>query len=670
MTDANKTPAAQNGAWDAWCEEWETIKTDWTQVAMSPGSDETEMNFAWYTKEGEEASFVYGQTPDLSDGQSAAVSESPAQTGYKSSKVVIKDLKPGTTYYYQVGGKEICSFTTDADTSSFSFIFVGDPQIGSSNPEKAKTPEDILKPSFAAAQSEAVRNDTFNWNDTLTKAYEKTNRLASFVLSSGDQIQTNAKKVQDTTISEVEYAGYLSPDLMKSVPVATTVGNHDADNANYTYHFNPANSSSLGDNGRVGGDYYYTYGDALFMILNTQDTNVEEHRQFIESTVAANTDCKWKIVTLHQDIYGSAEHSNEPEITNLRYQLTPIFEQNDIDAVLTGHDHAYSRSKMLLGGTKANDYTDDEFDAELDKDMDAGENPTTKTVAPGNIKNDSTDEKDQKYLAYLKSIMDEKAIETVKKQGSSVINPEGVLYMTAGSSSGSKYYDLVPRQQTYIAHRWQEDVPTYSVVDVTENSLTINTYRTDNDEKIDETFSITKSKGDTTSLNAEIKASESIVKQKDAYTTESYRVFEQALTGAKEVAADKKATKDEVENALKVLTNAKAGLEKKATTKPATVKKPTAEKKVVVAKASAKLKAGKKKVTVKIKKASVSGYQIKYASNKNFKKAKTRNTRKTIYTIKSLRSKKKCYVKVRAYKVVKGKKIYGSYSKVLKVTVK
>ena len=208
--------------------------------------------------------------------------------------------------------------------------------------------------------------------------------------------------------------------------------------------------------------------------------------------------------------------------------------------------------------------------------------------------------------------------------------------MTAGSSSGSKYYDLVPRQQTYIAHRWQEDVPTYSVVDVTENSLTINTYRTDNDEKIDETFSITKSKGDITSLNAEIKASESIVKQKDAYTTESYRVFEQAITGAKEVAADKKATKDEVENALKVLTNAKAGLEKK----------------VVVAKAS------------------VSGYQIKYASNKNFKKAKTRNTRKTIYTIKSLRSKKKCYVKVRAYKIVKGKKIYGSYSKVLKVTVK
>lgn len=103
------------------------------------------------------------------------------------------------------------------------------------------------------------------------------------------------------------------------------------------------------------------------MILNTQDTNVEEHRQFIESTVAANTDCKWKIVTLHQDIYGSAEHSNEPEITNLRYSLVPVFEQNDIDLVLAGHDHAYSRTKMLEGGQFKMEYSDDEFEEQLEK---------------------------------------------------------------------------------------------------------------------------------------------------------------------------------------------------------------------------------------------------------------------------------------------------------------
>lgn len=639
--------------WNRWEKEWETLKNDWTQISLSPGSNATELNFAWYTPKQTNDDHSNANVPKLIIGEGrnmknakvyeaeqTAVKDEQDNNGetYNSNKVTATGLKENKTYYYSYdngnGYTKPAAYTTKS-TNNFSFAFVGDPQIGSSNELKGKDTKE-----FYDAQSNAVKSDAFNWSSTLNAALEKTDDQLSFVVSAGDQIQTTKKKLpnKDASKSEIEYTGYLSPEALKSLPVATTVGNHDADNANYTYHFNRTNASELGSNKVVGGDYYFKYGNALFIMLNTQDTNVAEHKQFIEQTVAANKDCKWRIVTLHQDIYGSAEHSNEPEITNLRYQLTPIFEQNDIDAVLTGHDHAYSRSKMLLGGTKANDYTD---------------------------------EKDQKYLTYLKSIMDEKAIETVKKQGSSVINPEGVLYMTAGSSSGSKYYDLVPRQQTYIAHRWQEDVPTYSVVDVTENSLTINTYRTDNDEKIDETFSITKSKGDATSLNAEIKASESIVKQKDAYTTESYRVFEQALTGAKEVAADKKATKDEVENALKALTNAKAGLEKKVTTtKPATVKKPIAAKKVVVAKASAKLKAGKKKVTVKIKKASVSGYQIKYASNKNLKKAKTRNTKKTIYTIKSLRSKKKCYVKVRAYKIVKGKKIYGSYSKVLKVTVK
>ena len=655
--------------WNRWEKEWETLKNDWTQISLSPGSNATELNFAWYTPKQTNDDHSNANVPKLIIGEGhnmknakvyeaeqTAVKDEQDNNGetYNSNKVTATGLKENKTYYYSYdngnGYTKPAKYTTKS-TNNFSFAFVGDPQIGSSNELKGKDTKE-----FYDAQSNAVKSDAFNWSSTLNAALEKTDDQLSFVVSAGDQIQTTKKKSpnKDASKSEIEYTGYLSPEALKSLPVATTVGNHDADNANYTYHFNRTNASELGSNKVVGGNYYFKYGNALFIMLNTQDTNVAEHKQFIEQTVAANKDCKWRIVTLHQDIYGSAEHSNEPEITNLRYQLTPIFEQNDIDAVLTGHDHAYSRSKMLLGGTKANDYTDDEFDAELEKDMDAGENPTTKTVAPGNIKNDSTDEKDQKYLTYLKSIMDEKAIETVKKQGSSVINPEGVLYMTAGSSSGSKYYDLVPRQQTYIAHRWQEDVPTYSVVDVTENSLTINTYRTDNDEKIDETFSITKSKGDVASLNKEIKAAESIVKQKNTYTTQSYRVFEQALAGAKKVAADKKATKSEVENALKALTNAKAALEKK----------------VVVAKASATLKAGKKKVTVKIKKASVSGYEIKYAANKNFKNAKVKNTTKTTYTIKSLKSKKKCYVKVRAYKVVKGKKIYGSYSKVLKATVK
>ena len=567
MTDASQTAAAQGGAWEAWSQKWETLKDDWTQVSMSPGADETQMNFAWYSKDGEETGLVYGTSSDLSDGQNAQVTQTASQDGYLSNKVTLNNLQPGVTYYYQVTGKEIESFTTDDDTSDFSFIFVGDPQIGSSNSAKDDSPEDMQTPEFLTAQSEAVRNDSFNWNYTLNRAFAKTGNSANFILSAGDQIQTNYEDAEDTRISEIEYAGYLSPDVMKSVPVATTVGNHDADNPNYTYHFNIANMSDLGDNGYVGGDYYFTYGDALFMILNTQDTNVSEHKQFIEETVAANQDCKWRIVTLHQDIYGSAEHSNEPEITNLRYSLVPIFEENDVDIVLTGHDHAYSRTKMLQGGqsTTGFEYTDDEFDEQLDKDVDVGDSTETIYEAPANISDDTTDPAEQRYLEYLYSVMDEDAVLELIDNQDVAIDSAGIMYLTAGSSSGSKYYDLVPRQQTYIANRWQQDVPTYSVIDVTETTLTLNTYRTDTDEKIDSQFMIVKS-ADHSQLSALIEEAEAL-KAAD-YTTDSFSILQQALEAAKTVNANAQATTDELTNAYTALKSAMTALVKNEVKNP------------------------------------------------------------------------------------------------------
>lgn len=494
-TDASSTPAAGNGAWEAWIEQWEQKKNDWTIVSLSPGSDETKMNFSWYSKT-PTAVLKVSQNEDMSNllqetqiqGETGPVeSKNGIDTTYYVCQTTVENLVPGT-YYYQIDERDIESFTVRDSQNAFSFIFVGDPQIGSSNELKGSDTE-----AFYQAQSDAVRNDSFNWNNTLNQALQKSPN-ASFVVSAGDQIQTTKKKAPNQSVanSEIEYTGYLLPDALKSLPVATTVGNHDADNPNYSYHFNVTNESELGSNGIVGGDYYYTYGDALFIMLNTQDTNVAEHKKFMEQTIAENPDKKWRIVTLHQDIYGSGEHSNEPEITNLRYTLVPYFEEYDVDVVLTGHDHIYSRSQILQGGKKTVEYTDDAFEEQLEKDMDGGENPEGRYIALANIKEDTTDPDEQAYLSYLKAVMDEGAIEDVNTDGQAVVNPEGILYMTANSSSGSKYYDLVPRMQSYIAARWQEDVPTYSVVDMTEDSFTITTYRTDNNEKIDDSFTILK----------------------------------------------------------------------------------------------------------------------------------------------------------------------------------
>ena len=39
-----------SAAWQDWVKEWETVATDYTKVSLTPGADETQLNFAWYSK--------------------------------------------------------------------------------------------------------------------------------------------------------------------------------------------------------------------------------------------------------------------------------------------------------------------------------------------------------------------------------------------------------------------------------------------------------------------------------------------------------------------------------------------------------------------------------------------------------------------------------------------
>lgn len=81
--------------------------------------------------------------------------------------------------------------------------------------------------------------------------------------------------------------------------------------------------------------------------------------------------------------------------------------------------------------------------------------------------------------------------------------------------------------------------------------------------------------------------------------------------------------------------------------------------------------AGKRKAKASWKKlTNVSGYQIQYAPNKKFKKAKSKTVKSTSVTIKKLKKKKTYFVRVRAYKLVDGKKVYGKWSVVKKVKIK
>lgn len=499
----NSGKKAISDEWSQWKTKWETIKTDYEKVSMVSGADATKMNYAWYSKTADEAKVRISTNVDMSkttekDGSNTYSENYKEFTGtskeykkiadvtYYANKVTITDLKENTTYYYQclIDGKwtSVKKFKT-GDTSNFSFLYVGDPQIGAS---KGQTPTES---SEAQSADIAARNDAFSWNKTLTAAISDHSDV-DFIVSAGDQINNTG----DDNGQECEYAGFLSADVLSNVPVAPTIGNHDSKFANYQNHFNVPNTYTEEQNATpAGNDYYYTYGDALFIVLNTNNYNCADHEALIKKAEQAAPNAKWKIVTFHHDIYGSGyDHSDSDGIV-LRTQLTTLLDKYNIDVVLQGHDHTYSRSYMLTSDGNAHTaYTKDNVKDEY-----------------LNVKDGKTD--DSAALSSKQEYLNQNlCYKIVDKTQGTINNPEGVLYMEANSATGSKYYNLISTQQDYIADRSQTWTPTYSVVNVTSDSFTINTYDVNTGDKIDNSFTITKKaedkKDDTTKDNVAVKS--------------------------------------------------------------------------------------------------------------------------------------------------------------------
>ena len=81
------------------------------------------------------------------------------------------------------------------------------------------------------------------------------------------------------------------------------------------------------------------------------------------------------------------------------------------------------------------------------------------------------------------------------------------------------------------------------------------------------------------------------------------------------------------------------------------------------------LSSGGGEITVRWKKVKeqITGYEIRYSTNKNFNKFKTKKVtaKNTKVTIKNVNTNKRYYIRVRTYKVVNGEKIYSAWSSIM-----
>lgn len=212
-----------------------------------------------------------------------------------------------------------------------------------------------------------------------------------------------------------QYNAFLNQGALYSLSLAPLKGNHDMGGPQYSEHFALPNLSALGTcDDDADGDYWFRRGSALFMVLDTMDAaKWGEHYDFIASAVEANPDCSWRIVFSHFSPYNAYEKYLE-NASNIRPYFLEFASDFDIDLVMCGHDHAYVRTHFI--------------------------------------------QKDGSYTEY----------------DSPAADPEGTMYVTLSSSTGSIYRRPTDQEEAAVSKK--RDTPEVTDVQISPDSLKITTY--------------------------------------------------------------------------------------------------------------------------------------------------------------------------------------------------
>lgn len=331
--------AASDLTWKTlWDSEYENA------VMLSPGSNSSEMGISWYNTDDSEPKVLIGTDSALADAKTVKGESIKTYDGDYANKVTVKGLEAGKTYYYQcVSGdfeSEVYSFETDANPDEFTALYMTDIHI--------TAVEDDLP-----SQAELERTAEI-FNGVLDEAYSKHD--ASILLSTGDQGSYGLQS---------EYKGLSSALALKSIPIATTVGNHDQKGVAYkTFGIKPNEKTDNIVSSYIGNDYWFRRGDVLFLVVNSNNASGIDHRNFLRDAVKANPDAKWKVLMAHHDLYSGRLPHRESENALLRLIWTPLADEFGIDLVLLGHSHYYTVTNVIYNQKTVQPYADTMTDPE------------------------------------------------------------------------------------------------------------------------------------------------------------------------------------------------------------------------------------------------------------------------------------------------------------------
>jgi uncharacterized repeat protein (TIGR02543 family) len=308
------------------------------------GDPGTQRAFTWYQAltNAVEPGAIVSTDPRFPDDATAtfAASSEESNEGETIYRVVATGLTPGMTYYYRVGDtftgrwSENGSFQTADGDDDFSFIGIADTQARGGGADAVVSAKTIAQALRTVPESE-------------------------FIVHAGDVVQ-----VSDDELDWSDMLGAAQESLLAST-MAPVSGNHDSAPDEFTQHFT---LQASGDQNTSAGVYYsYDYNDAHFVMLNTNEGRggcqlhgfgnpegceiiSDEQFEWIREDVGAARDngAKWIILTTHKGPYTAGAHPFDEEIMGMRERLVPLIDELDIDLVLQGHDHYWSRTKELF----------------------------------------------------------------------------------------------------------------------------------------------------------------------------------------------------------------------------------------------------------------------------------------------------------------------------------
>lgn len=252
-------------------------------------------------------------------------------------KIDVSGLEANTKYEYTVGTGE----------NTYSGTFKTAPAKGSKAPIKFAF---IADPQVANATDSEAAGATFN-------AITEMEGL-DFVYIGGD--------ITDKSINETQWellfnnGGAYSTggqDMFGNYLIAAAQGNHD--NNTLTRHINaPTEAGNI--------VYSFDFGPATIVTLNLETakssaTAREEQEKYLREVVAeAKARGQWTFVGFHKSLYTGASHITDSDAIEARKYWAPIFTELDIDVVLQGHDHVYSRGFVNDKGYNAKPEIDEQ----------------------------------------------------------------------------------------------------------------------------------------------------------------------------------------------------------------------------------------------------------------------------------------------------------------------